>query len=174
MANFNPVLFGKPSFGSQDRDAWLECLLLFLGDPFRPIGGKYAFTVPGDAITGEVPGSAIWRNNSYGIRELNEFSESNYINDGDTMEISNRPGVLFVYCETDILEAIYFLKGNTYAASGSELVHGNNTYWTTNAPLAGYIACYHNGTSAWVLDNQTGNQVKLYMCIVSLGEQVTS
>ena len=180
MASF-PLLFGAPAFGNEDRDQWIRVLTLFLQDPFKPmassVGGNtstlYGWSVPGEAITGTVPGSAIWRNNSYGIRELNEFSESDTIADSATMAISNRPAVLFVYSATDNYRAIYMLYGTTFANSNADLVWGNNTYWTTNAPTANRLSCYHDGAD-WVLDNQLGHSVTLYMCIVSLGDQVSS
>lgn len=173
MASF-PVLFGMPTFGSEDKDAWLRALTMFLGDPFRKIGGQYSFTVPGDAIVGPIAGASVWRNNGYGIRELNEFSESDTIADAGTMGLSNRPAVLFAYSATDNEIAIYLLAGTTYANSGAFLVYGNNTYWTTNTGTANRLSAYHDGSASFLFDNQLGHSVTLYMCIISLGEQITS
>ncbi len=178
MANFVPALFGKPSFGSQERDAWLEALMLFLADPFRPVGGRYNFEVPADAINFDnfsIPGEAIWRNNSHGIRELNEFSEFVTIADTATRNVSDRPCVLFAYNATDNVAAVYLMVGTSFASSGAFRVYATDTTkWTTNAPLAGNISAYHDGSSAFILDNQMGHSVNVFCCVVSLGDPITS
>lgn len=175
MANFMPVLAGRPDFGSKDRNSWLEVLMMFLGDPFRPINGRYQYTIPADAIVGEISGSSIWRNNAHGIRELNEFSESFQLTDTEVKTVSDRPCIMFAYNATDNVGCIYACYGTTYASSGAFIVHTNDaTKFTVNAPLAGYIACYHNGTSAFVFDNQMGHEVQVFGCVISIGDQMTS
>lgn len=182
MASF-PLLFGAPSFGSEDRDQWIRVLTLFLQDPFKPqasiVNGamqvNYQYSIPGEAITGTVPGSAIWRNNAHGIRELNEFSDSEYIADNTTRNMSDRPCILFAYNATDNTGAIYICCGTTFANSGAFLVYATDApKWTTNAPLAGAISCYHDGSSAFIFDNQMGHTVTIFGCVISLGDQITS
>lgn len=183
MANFFPSLFGKPDFGNLDRNAWLETLMLRLGDPFRPINGKYEYTVPGDAIrgpidgsliTGSIPGSAVWKNNAFGIRELNEFSESRLVADGDFITVSDRPGYLFIYSHDDAVGAVYELYGNSFGTLNASLFGGTITVWGFPGDAGKLGVGKKLGEDTWVLENLTGSDRTVNMCMMSLGPQVLS
>lgn len=178
MASF-PLLFGAPSFGSEDRDQWIRVLTLFLQDPFKPqasiVNGamqvNYQYSIPGESITGTVPGSAIWRNNAHGIRELNESPEKVTLADTASQTISDRPGVVFAYNSTDEKPAIYHL----YGSSGTANAVGIGGFFGPGSwdfpGTAGTIGI-GPGTGGWVIENNLGYDVDVYLCVVSLGPQI--
>ena len=173
MASSFPILFGAPSFGDEDRDQWIRVLQLFLQDPFAPhavtVGGetqvRYGYTVPAGAITGEISGSQIWKYNSYGIRELNEFSQATEFALAEVRSVSNRPAILFIWTSS----------GDGYCVAalldGSVEILNFNGAFTNVVDTAASINVYDLDGTEWAVQNLTGAGISLYMCIISMGEQ---
>lgn len=171
MASGFPILFGPPSFGDEDRDQWIRVLTLFLQDPFAAsgvnIGGQLVsnsgWQVPASAISGL---DLTFRNN-FGIRELNPFSGGTAIANGDTREISDRAGVLFIFSADASIAAIYYLGDPSTAV----WVSTGLADWSSVASTAGKTNIYFDGSSRWVVENLTGSDQNYYMLISSMGEQ---
>lgn len=171
MASGFPILFGPPSFGDEDRDQWIRVLTLFLQDPFAVSG----VNIGGQLVTNsgwQVPASAISGldltfRNGFGIRELNPFSGFTTILNGDTREISDRAGVLFIFDQGATKAAIYYLGDpNTIVWASTGL--GD---WGSVAATGGKTNIYFDGSSRWIVENLTGSDQNYFMLISSMGEQ---
>ena len=173
MASSFPILFGAPSFGDEDRDQWIRVLQLFLQDPFAPhavtVGGetqvRYGYTVPAGAITGEISGSQIWKYNSYGIRELNEFSQATEFALAEVKAISNRPGALFVWTSLGGYAIASLLYSGVEIAAYSGAI--TNVFGT-----AASVNIYKDDNE-WFVQNLTGAGISIYMCIISMGAEAS-
>lgn len=157
MANFMPVLAGRPDFGSKDRNSWLEVLMLFLGDPFRPVGGRYNWQVPPDAITGGVSATTT---NSYGVPTLSFTVTSHLVEIDGTMAVTNQPGVLYVSHRPDGISntvglAMYLL----YEPDGVFLLTsasvGYGIWGDTFDDVDKHNVYSEAGGPAWFLQNKT-------------------
>lgn len=202
MASMFPILFGAPSFGNEERDQWVRVLQLFLADPFAPhavnVGGttqvSYGWTVPAGAVvgggggiidinsgtTGLLPWSRLsgvpsfWVNNNYGVRELNPFSTPTMISHGVAVSISDRPGLLFVFGETNNNFAMFMCGYDTFDNSGNiqVLASGDAADFSTLQDNADTFNCYFNN-GEWIVQNNFPYCNKFYMTFLSLGQQTS-
>lgn len=171
MASSFPILFGAPGFGNEERDQWIRVLTLFLQDPFvgmaQSIGGNLTvnngWKIPASAITG----LDLTFKNNYNIRELNPFSESTAVSNGAQVEISDRPGVLFVFSEDASKAAVYGLS-----TSPSVWVSTGLTDWSSTSGTPTKTNIFYNGSNRWLIENLTGTDQNYYMLISSMGAQL--